>query len=210
MCGTTPTREARARWTCTCGACGRKLPFLVEAIVTVKQFGYKLRGPAAARHAGRVADRLAARTACVLDVPPRAAPDLGWRHHGRPGVRVDRDRQRRRRSRDAARDRRGTRRRASGRWSPYVSSSAFAAGHRARARAIADVGRRYALGDLSRPGPDYGDDELGPVARALDGAVQSRAPRRRTSTRDRARMEAILGSMVEGVLVVDDSAGCSW
>ena len=34
------------------------------------------------------------------------------------------------------------------------------------------VARRYALGDLSRPAPDYGDDDLGGVARAMDGAVQ--------------------------------------
>ena len=84
-----------------------------------------------------------------------------------------------------------------------IGSSAFAARHRARARAIADVGRRYALGDLSRPGPDYGDDDLGAAARALDGAVQELGRRVDTLSRDRARMEAILGSMVEGVLVVD-------
>ena len=85
-----------------------------------------------------------------------------------------------------------------------IGSSAFAARHRARARAIADVGRRYALGDLSRPGPDYGDDELGIAARALDDAVQELGRRVDTLSRDRARMEAILGSMVEGVLVVDE------
>ena len=86
-----------------------------------------------------------------------------------------------------------------------IGSSAFAARHRARARAIADVGRRYALGDLSRPGPDYGDDDLGAAARALDGAVHELGRRVDTLSRDRARMEAILSSMVEGVLVVDDT-----
>jgi len=86
-----------------------------------------------------------------------------------------------------------------------IGSSAFAARHRARARAIADVGRRYALGDLSRPGPDYGDDDLGIAARALDGAIHELGRRVDTLARDRARMEAILGSMVEGVLVVDES-----
>jgi two-component system phosphate regulon sensor histidine kinase PhoR len=84
-----------------------------------------------------------------------------------------------------------------------IGSSALAARHRARALAIADVGRRYALGDLSRPGPDYGDDDLGSAARALDGAVQELGRRVDALSRDRARMEAILGSMVEGVLVVD-------
>ncbi|MGE0816343.1 MAG: ATP-binding protein [Vicinamibacterales bacterium] len=76
----------------------------------------------------------------------------------------------------------------------------------ARARAIAEVGRRYALGDVSRAGPDYGDDELGLAARAMDHAVQEQERRIVTLQRDRARMEAILGSMVEGVLVVDESA----
>ena len=86
-----------------------------------------------------------------------------------------------------------------------IGSSALAARHRARAHAIADVGRRYGLGDLSRPGPDYGDDDLGVAARALDAAVREQGRRVDTLSRDRARMEAILSSMVEGVLVVDES-----
>ena len=86
-----------------------------------------------------------------------------------------------------------------------VGSSAFAGRHRARALAIADVGRRYGLGDLSRPGPDYGDDDLGVAARSLDAAIHQLGRRVDTLARDRARMEAILGSMVEGVLVVDES-----
>ena len=87
----------------------------------------------------------------------------------------------------------------------FLAAAAIAARYRARARAIADVGRRYALGDVSRPGPDYGDDELGIAARALDAAVREQERRITTLARDRARMEAILGSMVEGVLVVDES-----
>jgi two-component system phosphate regulon sensor histidine kinase PhoR len=67
-------------------------------------------------------------------------------------------------------------------------------------RAIAD---RYAAGDLSRSAYDYGADELGTVARALDGAVQQLGARVEDLSRDRARMEAILGGMVEGVIVVD-------
>ena len=86
-----------------------------------------------------------------------------------------------------------------------LASSAFAARQHARAAAIADVGRRYALGDLTRPGPDYGDDDLGMAARALDLAVHEQGRRVTELSRDRARMEAILGSMVEGVLVVDDT-----
>ena len=87
----------------------------------------------------------------------------------------------------------------------FITSSALTARLHVRAAAIADVGRRYALGDLSRPGPDYGDDDLGVAARALDGAVHELGRRLAELSRDRARMEAILGSMVEGVLVVDDT-----
>ena len=72
-----------------------------------------------------------------------------------------------------------------------------------RASVMEAVARRYALGDLSRPAPDYGDDDLGRVARAMDAAVHELGRRVNDLTRDRARMEAILGSMVEGVLVVD-------
>lgn len=73
-----------------------------------------------------------------------------------------------------------------------------------RVAAILSVARRYLLGDLSRPTPDYGDDDLGSVARAMDQAVQELGRRVDGLTRDRARMEAILSSMIEGVLVVDE------
>jgi two-component system phosphate regulon sensor histidine kinase PhoR len=73
-----------------------------------------------------------------------------------------------------------------------------------RVAAILSVARRYVLGDLSRPAPDYGDDDLGSVARAMDQAVQELGRRVDNLTRDRARMEAILSSMIEGVLVVND------
>jgi two-component system phosphate regulon sensor histidine kinase PhoR len=73
-----------------------------------------------------------------------------------------------------------------------------------RVTAILSVARRYELGDLSRPAPDYGDDDLGSVARAMDQAVQELGGRVDSLARDRARMEAILSSMIEGVLVVND------
>jgi len=47
-------------------------------------------------------------------------------------------------------------------------------------------------------------DDLGSVARAMDQAVQELGRRVDSLTRDRARMEAILASMVEGVLVVNE------
>jgi two-component system phosphate regulon sensor histidine kinase PhoR len=78
-----------------------------------------------------------------------------------------------------------------------------AASRDARASAMEAVARRYAVGDLSRPAPDYGDDDLGRVGRAMDGAVQELGRRVNELSRDRARMAAILSSMVVGVLVVD-------
>jgi two-component system phosphate regulon sensor histidine kinase PhoR len=68
---------------------------------------------------------------------------------------------------------------------------------------IARVARRYGAGDLTRVAYDYGSDELGAVARALDASVQELGQRIEELTGDRARMEAILAGMVEGVLVVD-------
>ena len=44
---------------------------------------------------------------------------------------------------------------------------------RQRVTTILAVAHRYALGDLSRPTPDYGDDDIGGVARGMDQAVQA-------------------------------------
>ena len=74
-----------------------------------------------------------------------------------------------------------------------------------RVRAIAAVAGRYAAGDLSKPVHDYGGDELGDVARVLDASVQELGRRVEELSRDRARMDAILSGMVEGVLLVDRS-----
>ncbi len=82
--------------------------------------------------------------------------------------------------------------------------SAAAAQQRERVLAILSVARRYAVGDLSRPAPDYGDDDLGSVARSMNHAVQELGRRIDSLSRDRARMEAILASMTEGVLVVNE------
>jgi two-component system phosphate regulon sensor histidine kinase PhoR len=72
-----------------------------------------------------------------------------------------------------------------------------------RVQAIAAVARRHASGDTTVPAHDYGDDELGTVARVLDASSRELAQRVSELTRDRARMEAVLSGMVEGVLVVD-------
>jgi two-component system, OmpR family, phosphate regulon sensor histidine kinase PhoR len=71
-----------------------------------------------------------------------------------------------------------------------------------RVRAIAELAERYAAGDLSSQAGDYGSDEIGFVARVLDESMReigSRATQRET---DRARMEAILNGMSEGVMVI--------
>ena len=76
--------------------------------------------------------------------------------------------------------------------------------NRGRVTTMLSAAKRYSLGDLSRPSPDYGDDDLGQVARAMDQAIHETGRRVETLERDRARMEAILASMVEGVLVVNE------
>src|SRR5207302_6104143 len=68
---------------------------------------------------------------------------------------------------------------------------------------IAAVARRYRSGDLTPPQLDFGDDELGAVARALDESVHELGRRLGELARDRGRMEAILAGMIEGVIVVD-------
>jgi two-component system phosphate regulon sensor histidine kinase PhoR len=83
-------------------------------------------------------------------------------------------------------------------------SSVLTAPRTERVKAIREVARRYSAGDLQRGSPDYGDDEIGEVARAMDAAVQELGRRLDELARDRTRMVAILASMVEGVLVVDE------
>ncbi|MEQ1909073.1 MAG: ATP-binding protein [Vicinamibacterales bacterium] len=72
-----------------------------------------------------------------------------------------------------------------------------------RVRAIAWIAQRYRQGDLTPPRLDYGDDELGIVARALDDSVHELGNRLDDLQRDQGRMAAILSGMVEGVIVVD-------
>jgi two-component system phosphate regulon sensor histidine kinase PhoR len=82
--------------------------------------------------------------------------------------------------------------------------SAWAIAHHLERRirnVAARAGRYSATG--ARPTSDYGSDEIAGVARAFDAPVQELARRLEELTRDRARMEAILSGMVEGVLVLD-------
>ena len=73
-----------------------------------------------------------------------------------------------------------------------------------RLHAVASAAARYAAGDLSRPTGEYGDDEIGQLGRVLDDAVREVGKRVREVGRERNRMEAILASMAEGVIVVDE------
>jgi two-component system, OmpR family, phosphate regulon sensor histidine kinase PhoR len=72
-----------------------------------------------------------------------------------------------------------------------------------RLRAIDERARRYAEGDLSRSTPDYGQDEIGSVARMLDSLTHELTSRLAGLEADRARLAAILSGMIEGVLVVN-------
>lgn len=72
-----------------------------------------------------------------------------------------------------------------------------------RVQGIADLAKRYASGDTTPAVYDYGTDEIGEVARALDGSAQELARRLDEISRDRARTEATLSGMVEGVVVFD-------
>jgi two-component system phosphate regulon sensor histidine kinase PhoR len=73
-----------------------------------------------------------------------------------------------------------------------------------RLSTIAAVARRYGAGDFAQPSRDYGTDEIGTVARALDDSVREIGRRVTELDADRTRMEAILSGMIEGVLVVSE------
>ena len=81
----------------------------------------------------------------------------------------------------------------------WVASTAMSR----RVRAVAEVAERYSAGDLTPPLSDYGQDEIGSVARALDRSVQELGRRLSELSRTRVLTDAILSSMGEGVLVVD-------
>ena len=72
-----------------------------------------------------------------------------------------------------------------------------------RVRAIAATAGHHRRSEDAPPFVDYGSDELGMVAREFDGSVRELVRRLDELLRDRARLDAILSGMVEGVLVVD-------
>jgi two-component system phosphate regulon sensor histidine kinase PhoR len=71
-----------------------------------------------------------------------------------------------------------------------------------RVSEITGVAQRLSAGDLDGRSHVWEQDEFGELGRALDGAIQGLRERVSELSRDRARMEAILGGMAEGVLVV--------
>ena len=75
-----------------------------------------------------------------------------------------------------------------------------------RVRGITAIADRLAAGDVSAPAYNYGNDELGYVARALDASARQLLQRVAELARDRARTSAMLTSMEEGVIVVDRDA----
>jgi signal transduction histidine kinase len=72
-----------------------------------------------------------------------------------------------------------------------------------RLQSVIRIARHYASADLPRWPDDYGDDDIGQIVRAMDQAVQEQRRRLSDLGRHRARMEAILAEMAEGVLIVD-------
>jgi len=76
--------------------------------------------------------------------------------------------------------------------------------HQARVDELRSAIGRYAAGDLGGRLRHLGDDELTPLAHDIDAAFRDVDARAAALVRDRARIEAILAGMVEGVVVVDE------
>ena len=73
-----------------------------------------------------------------------------------------------------------------------------------RVRALTEMARRYSAGAPFPVGREHGDDELGVMARALDQAALELARQVKDLSGQQTRTDAILGGMVEGVLVIDE------
>jgi len=70
------------------------------------------------------------------------------------------------------------------------------------ARSLTLAADRYERADFTQ-GIDYGDDEIGAAARKIDAAVRRLGDRIGDLARDRARTDALLTGMIEGVIAVD-------
>jgi two-component system phosphate regulon sensor histidine kinase PhoR len=74
---------------------------------------------------------------------------------------------------------------------------------RRRAETAARQARLFREGDFAPASPDYGRDEMGQAAAALDEAARQVGARLADLARERAHTDAILGGMAEGVLLVN-------
>lgn len=72
-----------------------------------------------------------------------------------------------------------------------------------RVLAIGELAARYRQGDFTRPTVDFGRDEIGTVARALDDTARDLGARLADVARERAHMDAVLQGMVEGAVLVN-------
>ena len=82
-----------------------------------------------------------------------------------------------------------------------------------RIRGLKEFAERAAAGDFTPLERDHGEDELGELAAALGRTVAALGQTIHTLTDERNRSSAILGSMVEGVAVVDGEERilyCNW
>ena len=73
-----------------------------------------------------------------------------------------------------------------------------------RVQAMAGAAKAFKAGDLGSGPRDFGSDELGSVAHTLDDVARELSRRVGDLSQDRARIDAIVAGMVEGVLVVDN------
>ena len=73
-----------------------------------------------------------------------------------------------------------------------------------RVQAMAGAAKAFKAGDLAAVPRDFGTDELGSVAHTLDDVARELSRRVGDLSQDRARIDAIVAGMVEGVLVVDN------
>jgi two-component system phosphate regulon sensor histidine kinase PhoR len=73
-----------------------------------------------------------------------------------------------------------------------------------RVQAMAGAARAFKAGELDPAPRDFGTDELGSVAHTLDEVARELSHRVADLSQDRARVDAIVAGMVEGVLVVDN------
>jgi two-component system phosphate regulon sensor histidine kinase PhoR len=71
--------------------------------------------------------------------------------------------------------------------------------------AIGSAARKIAVGDLSARTHWHTNDDLGEIAASIDGMARELDTRLRKLTEDTEQLQAVLGGMVEGVLVIDEN-----